>query len=78
MDSNPRGVALVVNNINFGDSEEFKTRYGADNDEFRLTKLLEQLHYDVEVHRNKTKLVSNEIEKYASGRKCSQMIEGNT
>ncbi|KAK6620444.1 hypothetical protein RUM44_006845 [Polyplax serrata] len=56
MDSNPRGVALVVNNINFGDSEEFKTRYGADNDEFRLTKLLEQLHYDVEVHRNKTKL----------------------
>ncbi|EEB16591.1 Caspase-3 precursor, putative [Pediculus humanus corporis] len=61
MDSNPRGFALIVNNIDFDDSEEYKTRYGADNDEYRLKLLLEQLFYVVEVHRNKTKKEMLEI-----------------
>lgn len=55
MDSNPRGLALIVNNINIQSEEE---RKGAENDEYRLQELLKQLHYQVEVHRDKTARVS--------------------
>lgn len=54
MDSNPRGFALIINNIDFDDSEEYRTRHGADNDEYRLKELWEKLHFEVEVHRNKS------------------------
>lgn len=54
MNSNPRGLALIINNIDFDDPEEFPTRDGADNDEWRLKELWEKLHFRVEVFRNKS------------------------
>jgi len=56
MTSRRRGYALIINNINFSD-DDYPVRNGAENDEVRLTDLLEQLYFTVERHRDKTRKV---------------------
>lgn len=57
MMSNPRGYALIINNVYFND-EEYPTRNGAHNDERAMGELLRELYFQVEIHRDKTKQVN--------------------
>lgn len=59
MNSYPRGCALIVNNKEFQDGENFPKRNGAENDEKRLKEMLQQFYFDVEFHENKTRMVSD-------------------
>ena len=47
----PRGRALIINNEYFDTSS---TRYGSKNDVKDLKELFSAIHFQVEVHENKT------------------------
>ncbi|KAL0268225.1 UNVERIFIED_CONTAM: hypothetical protein PYX00_010252 [Menopon gallinae] len=61
MNSYPRGCALIINNIEFEDSDSFPYRSGAENDQKRLKEMLEQLYFTVEEHKNKTRMEMDKI-----------------
>ncbi|MCJ8740478.1 hypothetical protein PDJAM_G00059420 [Pangasius djambal] len=52
MFSKPRGVCLIINNMDFGDPKKY--RHGSDKDEESLKKVFEWLGFTVEVQRNQT------------------------
>ncbi|KAI5620315.1 hypothetical protein C0J50_20148, partial [Silurus asotus] len=52
MSSRPRGVCLIINNMDFGHPDKF--RHGSDKDEEALIKVFKWLGFPPEVHRNQT------------------------
>ena len=54
MNHQRRGVALLINNIEFTDRERFKTRVGAEFDSESLRRVLGKLHFEVRLHQDKT------------------------
>jgi hypothetical protein len=56
MTSHPRGLALIINNIQF-QCEPNRTRLGAEKDSDNLKRLLDQMGFEVIVETNVTKQV---------------------
>ncbi|XP_034166789.2 caspase-8 [Pangasianodon hypophthalmus] len=52
MSRKPRGVCLIINNMDFGDPKKY--RHGSDKDEESLKKVFEWLGFTVEVQRDQT------------------------
>ena len=56
-----RGVALVINNIEFTDREKLKTREGAEFDSESLKRVLRKLHFEVRLYQDKTQCEMREL-----------------
>lgn len=56
METNPRGLVLIINNINFHNN---KHRPGSERDSDQLHNLFHNLGFNVDVRQNKTAFVSN-------------------
>ncbi|XP_059178572.1 caspase-14-like isoform X2 [Physella acuta] len=52
MDTDPRGFALIINNVNFGNTSN--DRVGSDEDANRLHNMFKYLGFEVSTERNKT------------------------
>ncbi|KAF0305399.1 Caspase-2 [Amphibalanus amphitrite] len=52
MISSPRGLALVISNINFRNTDLHETREGGERDEVALPSLLKQLGFEVQLERD--------------------------
>ncbi|XP_038062569.1 caspase-8-like [Patiria miniata] len=52
MDRNPRGLCMIINNVDFEGSDE--PRLGSDKDTGKLEHLFNELHFQVEVRKNLT------------------------
>ncbi|KAI5099418.1 caspase-8-like [Silurus meridionalis] len=52
MSSRPRGVCVIINNMNFGDPDMY--RHGSDMDKDALSNVFDWLGFTVEVHKDKT------------------------
>jgi hypothetical protein len=70
--SNPcLGVAVIFNQMNFADAE-LETRHGSEKDEKDLTKVLEELGFDVRVFRDEKE--GNIKEKLKKGKVSTQFV----
>ncbi|XP_028663556.1 caspase-9 [Erpetoichthys calabaricus] len=52
MDSNPSGLCLIINNVNFMQESKLKSRAGSDVDSDKMKKRFEALNFKVSVKRN--------------------------
>ena len=71
MSSTPRGVCLIINNMDFSESrennEDFDDRDGSEKDEENLKEVFEWLDFDVKIYRDQAALkMSNTIDEYSS------------
>jgi len=58
MTSCPRGIALIINNIDFPGQSDVRKRVGAEVDGNNLYRVLTEMKFDVVVETNVTKMVS--------------------
>ncbi|CAG2114935.1 unnamed protein product [Medioppia subpectinata] len=67
MKSNPRGYCLIFNIIDFPDhSIQFPHRLGSESEGFRLKKIFEQLHFEVNIIKNPNKKdIETTVEEYS-------------
>ena len=59
MKSNPRGYALVINNENFRNNDDWH-RKGSDKDFKNIVELFTQLHFEVIKHKDLGNAVSED------------------
>ena len=52
MMSNPRGIALIINNAVFSPSADLKDRQGSDKDVEALERMFKALYFEVNIERN--------------------------
>ena len=66
MQSQPRGLCLIINNKQFAESAELKQRDGSDADALNLQKLFLALHYTVTVlHDTTATVLMHKINEFA-------------